>query len=129
MLQDIQDTINREFQKISSEFQANVPELDSKLKYTETEISALIESTEQQMLNSGKQGTKTNPNNTDDAAPATDKRPRTEDNDPSSIQLQVKTAITRALWSLTRPNRGWRWGWGRDRGRDGNRGGAGRYFQ
>ena len=61
MLQDIQDTINREFQKISSEFQANVPELDSKLKYTKTEISALIESREQQMLNSRKRGPRLTP--------------------------------------------------------------------
>ena len=39
MLKDIKLTINTEFQSITSEFQATIPELQSKLKFTESEIT------------------------------------------------------------------------------------------
>ena len=65
MLQDLQETINIEFQKITNDFQATVPELDSKLKFTENEINQSIQTIEQQMLNQKKRGPQ-NYNNTDD---------------------------------------------------------------
>ena len=51
MLKDIKLTINTEFQSITNEFQATIPELQSKLKFTENETTQLIETTEQQLLN------------------------------------------------------------------------------
>ena len=47
MLQDLQETINIEFQQITNDFQATVPELDSKLKFTENEINQSIQAIEQ----------------------------------------------------------------------------------
>ena len=120
MLKDIKLTINTEFQPITSEFQATVPELQSKLKFTESEITQLIETTEQQILNQRKR------NNPDDSGgkPASKKPRNTDENDNSStISEQVQSAIAKALGNITRPN--FR---GRSRGRDG-RGGPPRYFQ
>ena len=129
MLQDLQETINIEFQQITNDFQATVPELDSKLKFTENEINQSIQAIEQQMLNQRKRGPQNNNNNTDnDEAPPTDKRSRTENTITSSIQQKVQSTLSEVLGTITRPNRGHGQGRGLARGR-GNRGGSGRYFQ
>ena len=120
MLKDIKLTINTEFQSITSEFQATVPELQSKLKFTESEITQLIETTEQQILNQRKR------NNPDDSGgkPASKKPRNTDENDNSStISEQVQSAIAKALGNITRPKFRVR-----SRGR-GGRGGPPRYFQ
>ena len=114
MLKDIKLTINTEFQSITNEFQATVPELQSKLKFTESEIAQLIETTGQQILNQRKR------NNPDGSGgkPASKKPRNTDENDNSStISEQVQSAIAKALGNITRPN--FR---GRGRGR-GSRGG------
>ena len=115
MLKDIKLTINTEFQYITNEFQATVPELSSKLKFTENEITQLIETTQQQILNQRKRN---NPDNSGDK-PASKKPRNTDENDnSSSISEQVQSAIAKALENITRPN---------FRGR--GRGGPPRYFQ
>ena len=124
MLKDIKLTINTKFQSISNKFQATVPELPSKLKFTESEITQLIETTEQQILNQRKRN---NPDNSGDK-PASKKPRNTDENDnSSSISEQVQSAIAKALGNITRPNFRGR---GRGRGRGcGGRGGPPRYFQ
>ena len=124
MLKDNKLTINTKFQSISNKFQATVPELPSKLKFTENEITQLIETTEQQILNQRKRN---NPDNSGDK-PASKKPRNTDENDnSSSISEQVQSAIAKALGNITRPNfRGRGRGCGRGRG---GRGGPPRYFQ
>ena len=124
-LKDIKLTTNTEFQSIRNEFQATIPELQSKLKFTENEITQLIETTEQQLLNQRKR----NSNNPDDFDKPASKEPHnSEENDNNpTISEQVQSAIAKALGNITRANyRGH--GRGRGRGR-GGRGGPPRYFQ
>ena len=101
-----------------------MPELQSKLKFTESEIAQLIETTEQQILNQRKR------NNPDDSGgkPASKIPRNTDENDNSStISEQVQSAIAKALGNITHPNfRGRSRGRGRGRG---SRGGPPRYFQ
>ena len=83
MLKDIKLTINTEFQSITNEFQATVLELQSKLKFMENEITQLIETTEQQLLNQRNR----NSNNLDDSGKPANKKPRNPEensNNPSS---------------------------------------------
>ena len=71
MLKDIKLSINTEFQSITKEFQATIPELQSKLKFMENEITQLIETTEQQLLNQRKR----NSNNLDNSGKPANKKP------------------------------------------------------
>ena len=105
MLKDIKLTINTEFQSITDEFQATIPELKSKLKFTENEITQLIESTKQQLLNHRKRSA----NSLDDSNKPANKKsrnPEDDDNNPSSatISEQVQFVIVKALGTITRPN-------------------------
>ena len=99
MLTDIQVTIRTEFNDIMTTYNHQVPVLESKLKYTESEISSLIKSMEDQLSNSRKRSLNT------DNEPK-NKRSK-EDNQPeeNTITSQVKSAITQVLGNMNLPNR------------------------
>ena len=111
--------IKEEFDTLTVTYEGRVPELQSKLNHTKSQITLLQQEAEEKCSKNRKRG------NVDQLNIQNKKSKDQASEEPSSIESQVKQAIDKAMGQLTFPNRGRGFGRGRGRGQRGR--GRGRF--